>query len=49
MILIAVVGLLLGVAAAARSSPGLIVVALPSLIVLGPIGLHYAIFWRDTP
>ena len=51
MILIAVVGLLLGIAAAARSNPGLILlVALVSLSVLGPIGLQlYAIFWRDTP
>jgi hypothetical protein len=51
MILIAVVGLLLGIAAAALSNPGLVLlVASVPLIVLGPIGLQlYAIFWRDTP
>jgi hypothetical protein len=51
MILIAVVGLILGIAAWARGNPGLILlVALFSLIVLGPIGLQlYAIFWRDNP
>ena len=51
MILIAVVGLLLGIAAAALSNPGLVLlVASVSLILLGSIGLQlYAIFWRDTP
>ncbi len=52
MILIAVVGLLLGIAAAAaRSNPGLILlVASVSLIVLRSIGIQlYATFWRDTP
>jgi hypothetical protein len=50
MILVAVVGLLLGIAAWAYSNPDLVVVALVSLIVLGPICLQlYAIFWRDTP
>jgi hypothetical protein len=51
MILIAVVGLLLGIAAAVRSNPGLVLlVASVSLILLGSIGLQlYAIFWRDTP
>ncbi len=50
MVLIAVVGLLLGVATWAYSNPSLIVVALLSLIVLGPICLQlYAILWRDTP
>jgi hypothetical protein len=49
MILIAVVGLLLGVAAAC-SNPGLVIlVAEVSLILLGSIGLQlFAIFWRDT-
>jgi hypothetical protein len=50
MILIAVVGLVLGLAAAAaRWDPGLILlVATLSLTVLGPIGLQlFAIFWRD--
>jgi hypothetical protein len=48
-ILIAVVGLLLGVAAAC-SNPGLVIlVAEVSLILLGSIGLQlFAIFWRDT-
>jgi hypothetical protein len=52
MILIAVVGLFLGIAAWASSwNPSeILLVALVSLIVLGPIGLQlYAIFWRDTP
>jgi CHASE2 domain-containing sensor protein len=50
MILIAVVGLLLGIAAWAYSNPNVIVVALVSLIVLGPICLQlHAILWRDTP
>jgi hypothetical protein len=50
MILIAVVGLLLGVAAAACSNPGLVIlVAEVSLILLGSIGLQlFAIFRRDT-
>jgi hypothetical protein len=51
MILISVVGLLLGIAAWASWEPAeIILVALVSLIVLGPIGLQlYAILWRDTP
>jgi hypothetical protein len=51
MILIAFVSLLLGIAAAARSNPGLVLlVASVSLILLGSIGVQlYAIFWRDPP
>jgi hypothetical protein len=51
MILVSVVGLLLGIAAWASWEPGgIILVALISLIVLGPIGLQlYAILWRDNP
>ena len=52
MILIAVVGLILGIAAWASSwnHGEILLVALLSLIVLGPVGLQlYAIFWRDKP
>jgi hypothetical protein len=51
MILISVVGQLLGIAAwASWDLGGIILVALVSLIVLGPIGLQlYAMFWRNTP